>query len=130
MGYYSVLVLSSMKSRALYETELWFHIRKTFWKITLLFLHNSSSFLSQSNRIIQGFDIVNVMTDGGPGRSTEVFTRIIYDYAIQKTNMLDLSAAISVVFVLLLCLLSFISVSWKRKSITGDGRQNMIDFQK
>ena len=54
------------------------------------------------------FDSINIMTDGGPGRATEVLTRIIYDYAIHKNNMLGISAAISVVFVILLCFLSYL----------------------
>lgn len=123
MGYYSILILSSMKSipNELYEAaELdSSSASRTFWKITLPILTPQLFFLLITNTIgsFKVFDTVNVMTDGGPGRSTEVLTRIIYDYGIMKTNMLGLSAAISVVFVLLLCLLSYLYFHFLEKKV-------------
>lgn len=114
MGYYSILLLSSMKSIPveLYEAaELdGSSPAKTFFKITFPMLTPQLFFLLITITIgsFKVFDSINIMTDGGPGRATEVLTRIIYDYAIHKNNMLGISAAISVVFVILLCFLSFL----------------------
>ena len=114
MGYYSILLLSSMKSIPveLYEAaELdGSSSAKTFFKITLPMLSPQLFFLLITITIgsFKVFDSINIMTDGGPGRATEVLTRIIYDYTINRNNMLGISAAISVVFVILLCILSYV----------------------
>ena len=52
------------------------------------------------------FDSVNVMTGGGPGRSTEVLTRLIYEYVYGRSNMLGDASAVSMTLVLILSAMS------------------------
>ncbi|MEG2251569.1 MAG: sugar ABC transporter permease, partial [Clostridia bacterium] len=86
-GYYALIVLAAMKSipTEIYEAAELDNTSsmKRFFKITLPLLSPQLFFLLITITIgsFKVFDTINVMTEGGPGNSTEVLARYIYDYA-------------------------------------------------
>ena len=106
MGYYMVLFLSGLQSvsEELYEAASldgagpW----KKFKSITLPLL-SPTTFLCTVMCIINSFkvfDLVNIMTDGGPGRSSNVLVYRIYQEAFQNYKFGYASAYAVVLFVL------------------------------
>ena len=54
------------------------------------------------------FDSIRVMTNGGPGNSTEVLCTWIYEYAFQKNNSLGIASAGGGVLLVILLLITLI----------------------
>lgn len=113
IGYYALILLSAMKSipSEIYEAaELDDTGRfKTFFKITLPMLSPQLFFLLITITIssFKVFDSINVMTSGGPGTSTEVISRYIYQYAFAHKKLGIGSAAGVVLMVILMFLTIF-----------------------
>lgn len=114
IGYYALIVLSAMKSIPLeiYEAAELDNTPplKRFFKITLPMLSPQLFFLLITITInsFKVFDSINVMTEGGPGTSTEVISRYIYDYAFIRSNTLGIGAAAGVVMMVILMLLTLV----------------------
>ncbi len=112
VGYRAIIILSAMKAipSEIYEAaELdGSTSSRTFFKITLPMLTPQLFFLLITTTIgsFKVFDVVNIMTDGGPGTSTEVITRYIYHLTNVSNNTIGDSAAVSIVFVIILGFLS------------------------
>jgi multiple sugar transport system permease protein len=62
---------------------------------------------------VTSFDLVYVMTAGGPGRATEILVTYIYKLGFTQTRF-DYAAAVTVVFFLLL-----LSVTWAANRLSG-----------
>lgn len=77
---------------------------RRFWSITLPLLSPTLFFLSVTSIIssFQVFDIVRVMTGGGPGDSTNVLVYYIYQYGFRYFKIGHSSAASIVLLVLVL----------------------------
>lgn len=77
---------------------------RRFWSITLPLLSPTLFFLSVTSVItsFQVFDIVRVMTGGGPGDSTNVLVYYIYQYGFRYFKIGHSSAASIVLLVLVL----------------------------
>lgn len=114
IGYYSLMILSAMKSipTEIYEAaELDSTSKvKCFFKITIPMLTPQLFFMLITITIssFKVFDSVNIMTNGGPGSSTEVITRLLYDYVSTRSNMMGSGAALSLVLVCILSVLSYV----------------------
>lgn len=114
IGYYALIVLSAMKSIPIeiYEAADLDNTPavKRFFKITLPMLSPQLFFLLITITIgsFKVFDSINVMTQGGPGTSTEVIARYIYDYAFIRSNTLGIGAAAGVVLMVILMLLTLV----------------------
>lgn len=114
IGYYALIVLAALKSipAEIYEAaELDNTSRvKCFFKITLPLLSPQLFFLLITITIgsFKVFDTINVMTAGGPGSSTEVVARYIYDYAFKRTNNLGIGATAAVVLMVVLMLMTLV----------------------
>lgn len=114
IGYYALIVLSAMKSIPIeiYEAAELDNTPsfKRFFKITLPMLSPQLFFLLITITIssFKVFDSINVMTAGGPGNSTEVIARYIYDYAFIRSNTLGIGAAAGVVLMGILMLLTLV----------------------
>ena len=112
VGYRAIIILSAMKAipSEIYEAaELDGSTpSRTFFKLTLPMLTPQLFFLLITTTIgsFKVFDVVNIMTDGGPGTSTEVITRYIYHLTNVSNNTIGDSAAVSIVFVIILGFLS------------------------
>jgi multiple sugar transport system permease protein len=68
----------------------------------------------------QAFDIVSVMTGGGPGRTTSIYVFYVWEQAFELFRTGYAAAAITVFFALILAL-TLLQYRWLgRKNATGD----------
>jgi sn-glycerol 3-phosphate transport system permease protein len=76
---------------------------RRFWHITFPLLRPTTAFVATTSLILsfQAFDIVRVMTQGGPVRSTTVFVYAIYEQIFLNLRVGRASALAVVFFVLL-----------------------------
>lgn len=86
-----------------------------FWRITLPLLRPSIflCFVIGMLNSVTSFDLVYVMTGGGPGRATEILVTYIYKLGFVQTRF-DYAAAVTVVFFVLL-----ITVAWAANRLSG-----------
>ena len=83
-----------------------------------LLLRPTTAFVATTSLILsfQVFDVVRVMTQGGPVRSTTVFVYAIYEQVFMNLRVGRASAEVVVFFVLLLGLTLLQLSTWKRKA--------------
>ncbi|WP_390405739.1 carbohydrate ABC transporter permease [Lacticaseibacillus jixiensis] len=120
MGYYMILYLAGLQSvpKELYEAAemdgagKW----KQFLNVTLPSLRPTTFFVTIMLMIncFKIFDLVQVMTDGGPGRATNVLVYEIYSEAFVKFNFGYASAIALVLFVIVLGI-TVLQFTWERK---------------
>jgi len=118
-GYAMILFLAGLQAvpRSLLEAAAidgagaW----ERFRHVTLPLLMPTAAFVATTTLVtsFQAFDIVRIMTQGGPGRATELFV-----YAIYEQVFLDLrvgrASALTVVFFTMLLSLSFLQLrAWR-----------------
>lgn len=77
---------------------------RRFWHVTWPLLRPSAAFVATTSLILsfQAFDVVRVMTQGGPVQSTTIFVYAIYEHVFVNLRVGRASALIVVFFVLLL----------------------------
>lgn len=119
MGYYMILYLSGLQSvpKELYEAasmdgaNKW----KQFTNVTLPSLRPTTFFVTIMLIIncFKIFDLVQVMTDGGPGRATNVLVYEVYTEAFVKFNFGYASAIAMVLFVIVL-VITIIQFKWNQ----------------
>ena len=107
-GYYMIIILAGLQSvpTQLYEAASIDGADgiKKFFKITLPML-SPTMFMVLILSIInsfQVFDLINIMTDGGPGRSTNVLVYRIYQEGFQKLQFGYASAMAYFLFVIIM----------------------------
>ncbi len=114
IGYYALIILSALKAipPEIYEAARLDNASKTktFWKITLPMLSPQIFFLLITITIgsFKVFDSVRLMTNGGPGTSTQVISLYIYNYAFQRNNSLGIGSAAGVVLMFILIVVTMI----------------------
>jgi ABC-type sugar transport system permease subunit len=86
-----------------------------FWRITLPLLRPSIflAFVIGMLNSVTSFDLVYVLTGGGPGRATEILVTYIYKLGFVQTKF-DYAAAVTIVFFVLL-----IGVAWGANRLSG-----------
>ena len=84
-----------------------------FFRITLFLL--VTTFLSS----MKVFQSVDILTSGGPARSTEVFVYLIYRYAMVDFRM-DRAATAAVMFFLILLVITVLTMKVSDRSVTYD----------
>ncbi|TDD14108.1 carbohydrate ABC transporter permease [Nonomuraea diastatica] len=108
MGYYMVLYLAGLQTipKEYYEAATvdgagaW----QRFWSITLPSLRPTTFFVAvmltiQSFKVL---DLIVVMTEGGPGRSTKVLAQLVYEQGIREGRFGYSSAIALVLFLIVL----------------------------
>jgi len=82
---------------------------RRFLHVTWPLLRPSAAFVSTTSLILsfQAFDVVRVMTQGGPVKSTTIFVYAIYEHVFANLRVGRASALSVVFFALLLCLSAF-----------------------
>lgn len=119
MGYYMILYLAGLQgiSRELYEAAAMDGANKwkQFLNITIPSLRPTTFFVTIMLIIncFKIFDLVQVMTDGGPGRATNVLVYEVYNEAFVKFNFGYASAIAMVLFVIVL-LVTVIQFKWNQ----------------
>lgn len=110
MGYYMILYLAGLQSvpRELYEVASMDGAGKwnQFLNVTLPSLRPTTFFVTIMLVIncFKVFDLVQVMTGGGPGRATNVLVYEIYNEAFVKFNFGYASAIAMVLFIIVLAI--------------------------
>ena len=107
LGFYMIILLTGLQNiphelheaAAIDGASLW----QRFWRITLPLLRPSVflAFVIGMLNSVTSFDLVYVMTGGGPGRATEILVTYIYKLGFAQTRF-DYAAAVTVVFFALL----------------------------
>lgn len=113
LGYYLIIVLASIKSipteileaAALDNTP---PLRK-FFRITLPMVSPQLFFLLITITIssFKVFDVVRVMTNGGPGNATDVLVTYIYRYAFQMNARVGYASAAGSILLVILMVLTY-----------------------
>ncbi|HLO02899.1 MAG TPA: sugar ABC transporter permease [Symbiobacteriaceae bacterium] len=110
IGYDMVIFIAGLQS---IENELYeaakidgANVFQRFWKITLPMLSPTIFFLSVTSVItsFQVFDVVRIMTGGGPADSTNVLVYYIFQYGFRFFKIGQASAASTILFLLVLTL--------------------------
>ncbi|MDT2990474.1 carbohydrate ABC transporter permease [Enterococcus casseliflavus] len=120
MGYYMILYLAGLQSvpKELYEAASIDGANKwqQFRNVTLPSLRPTTFFVSIMLVIncFKIFDLVQVMTAGGPGRATNVLVYQIYNEAFVKFNFSYASAIAMVLFVIVLGI-TVIQFKWNQR---------------
>lgn len=119
MGYYMILYLAGLQSipKELYEAasmdgaNKW----KQFMNVTLPSLRSTTFFVTIMLVIncFKIFDLVQVMTGGGPGRATNVLVYNIYNEAFVKFNFGYASAIAMILFVIVLAI-TVVQFKWNQ----------------
>ena len=114
LGYYLIIVLASvrtipaeiMEAAELDNTPV---LRK-FFKITLPMISPQLFFLLITITIssFKVFDTIQVMTDGGPGNSTDVLVTYIYRYAFKMNAKVGYASAAGTILLIILMILTFV----------------------
>jgi sn-glycerol 3-phosphate transport system permease protein len=88
-----------------------------FWHVTWPMLRPTAAFVGTTSLIIsfQVFDVVRVMTQGGPVRSTTVFVYAIYEQVFLNLRVGRASALVVVFFFLLLLLTGLQLWAWRKR---------------
>lgn len=120
-GYAMVLFLaglqdvpvSVLEAAALDGADRW----TRFWRITWPLLRPTTVFVVTTSLIasFQVFDVVRVMTQGGPVHATSVFVYAIYEQVFVNLRVGRASAAIVVFFLLLAVLTALQLWAWSRR---------------
>ncbi len=119
LGFYMIVLLTGLQNipQNLYGAAAidGAAARHRFWRITLPLLKPSLflCFVIGMLNSFTSFDLVYVMTGGGPGRATEILVTYIYKLGFVQTKF-DYAAAVTVVFFVLL-----IVVAWAANRLSG-----------
>ena len=120
MGYYMVLYLAALQGipRELMEaaTVDGANKRQQFLHVTLPQLKPTTFFVSVMMVIscFKIYDVVAIMTDGGPGRATKMLVTYIYDEAFVKVRY-GSASAISMVLLVIVLAVTIIQFSSEKK---------------
>jgi multiple sugar transport system permease protein len=119
LGFYMIIILTGLQTipANLYEAaEIdGANAFRRFLRITLPLLKPSLflCFVIGMLNSVTSFDLIYVMTNGGPGHATEILVTYIYKLAFNQTRF-DYAAAVTVVFFLLL-----LAVTWGANRLSG-----------
>ncbi|MFI9582635.1 carbohydrate ABC transporter permease [Streptomyces sp. NPDC052236] len=121
MGYYMVLFLAGLQTvpPELYEAArvdgagAW----KRFWHVTLPGLRPTTFFVLMMLTIssFKIFDLVQVMTEGGPGRSSLVLSQLIFREGITQGRF-GYSSAISLALFAIVLVITLVQFQFQRRS--------------
>ena len=116
MGYYMVIYLAALQGVPvdLYEAAIvdGANKRQQFFRVTLPQLR-PTTFFASTMMIISCFkiyDVVAIMTEGGPGRSTKMLVTYIYDEAFSNFNY-GVASAIAMVLLVIVLIFTLIQFS-------------------
>jgi ABC-type sugar transport system permease subunit len=89
-----------------------------FRHVTLPLLAPTASFVATTSLVtsFQAFDVVRIMTQGGPARATELFVYAIYEQIFLNLSVGRASALTVVFFVLLLAVASLQLRAWRTRA--------------
>jgi ABC-type sugar transport system permease subunit len=119
LGFYMIILLTGLQNipPTLYEAAAidGANAPRRFWRVTLPLLKPSLflCFVIGMLNSFTSFDLVYVMTGGGPGRATELLVTYIYKLGFSQTRF-DYAASVTIVFVVLL-----VCITWAANRLSG-----------
>lgn len=125
IGYGMMIYLSAMQgiSQEYYEAASLDGANgvQKFFRITLPLLSPTTLFLLVTTFLssMKVFQSVDILTSGGPARSTEVFVYLIYRYAMVDFRM-DRAATAAVMFFIILLVITVLTMKVSDRSVTYD----------
>ncbi len=120
VGYYMIIFLSTMQgiSREIYESAKVDGADgiQSFFRITVPMMGSNIFFVSilATMNSFKVFDQINVLTEGGPGYSTNVLVYCIYHYAFKEHNI-GYASAVAVLLFAIIFVISMVQVRLKEK---------------
>ncbi|HEV3192685.1 MAG TPA: sugar ABC transporter permease [Polyangiaceae bacterium] len=120
-GYAMIIFLAGLQSipRDLYEAAALDGAgpRQRFVHVTVPHLAPTAAFVATTTLVtsFQAFDVVRIITQGGPARSTELFVYAIYEQIFLNLSVGRASALTMVFFVLLLALTALQLRAWRAR---------------
>ena len=128
MGYYMILFLAGLQTvpRELYEAarvdgaSAW----QRFWHVTLPGLRPTTFFVTVMLTInsFKVFDLILVMTQGGPGQSTLVLSQFIYQKGFEE-NQFGYASAVSIVLFLICFVVTVVQFPVNKRGAHDDRLQ-------
>jgi ABC-type sugar transport system permease subunit len=119
LGFYMIILLTGLQNipESLYEAAAidGASALRRFWRITVPLLKPSLflCFVVGMLNSFTSFDLVYVMTGGGPGRATELLVTYIYKLGFVQTRF-DYAAAVTVFYFALL-----VAITWSVNRLSG-----------
>lgn len=118
-GYAMVLFLAGLRAvpRALHEAAAldgagaWSRFRWVTWPL----LQPTAAFVATTSLIVsfQAFDVVRIMTGGGPARATTLFVYAVYEQVFMNLSV-GKASALAIVYFVVLCLLATLQLrAWR-----------------
>lgn len=129
-GYAMVIFLAGLQDipRSLYEAAALDGAGplRRFRHVTWPLLRPTAAFVATTSLILsfQAFDVVRVMTQGGPVKSTTIFVYAIYEHVFVNLRVGRASALVVVFFVLLLALTGLQLRLFRGGARRGEGRRS------
>jgi ABC-type sugar transport system permease subunit len=92
-----------------------------FWHITVPLLSPTTFFIMVMAMIgsFQVFDIVYILTSGGPLGSTKVLVFYVYEYAFKFTGEMGYASAVSYVLFAILFLMTMLQIKFMKSKVLG-----------
>lgn len=125
VGYDMIIFLSAMRgiSKDYYEAAAidgasgW----KLFCHITLPLLSPTTAFLLVTQFIgsMKVFNVIDIMTAGGPDKATDVVVYELYDMIFEQYRI-DRASTIGVVFFLVLMVITILMLLWSKRKVNYD----------
>ena len=125
VGYSMMIYLSAMTGidAGYYEAASLDGASRTqkFFRITVPLLTPTMQFLfvTQFLSAMKAFNVIDIMTEGGPFRATEVLTYLIYDLGFLRYRF-DRASVIATVFFLILLIFTVVTMQWSEKKVIYD----------
>ena len=119
LGFYMIILLTGLQNIPpnLYEAAAidGANAPRRFWRVTLPLLKPSLflCFVIGMLNSFTSFDLVYVMTGGGPGRATELLVTYIYKLGFSQTRF-DYAASVTIVFFVML-----VGITWAANRLSG-----------
>lgn len=89
-----------------------------FWYVTWPLLRPTAAFVATTSLIVsfQAFDVVRIMTGGGPARATTLFVYAVYEQIFMNLSV-GRASALAVVYFVVLCLLAALQLrAWRART--------------
>ena len=121
MGYFMLLFLAGLQTipPELYEAARmdgangW----QRFWNVTVPSLRPTTFFVTVMLTIMSFkiLDVIIVMTDGGPGTSTEVLAQYIYEVGFKESSRVGFASAVSLVLFFICLVVTVVQFIYNRR---------------
>lgn len=127
-GYAMVVFLAGLRSvpKALHEAAALdgANALARFRYVTWPLLRPTAAFVATTSLIVsfQAFDVVRIMTQGGPARATSLFVYAVYEQVFLNLAV-GRASALAVVYFLVLCILAALQLRAWRSQSERDGRR-------